>query len=71
MAAAKRLAIEGGPKAVKARLGHWPQFDAATVNQLFILTLPAHLQKIEGRVLEPKQRDIVRANFIRETLGER
>jgi len=31
MAAAKRLAIEGGPKAVKARLGHWPQFDAATV----------------------------------------
>jgi len=44
--------------------------DMGTINQLFILTLPAHLQKMEGRVLEPRQRDIVRANFIRETLGE-
>ena len=27
----ERLAIEGGPKAVKAPLGHWPQFDRATI----------------------------------------
>jgi protein arginine kinase len=51
-------------------LGLIDRLDAATVNQLFILTLPAHLQKIEGKALEPKQRDIVRAQFIRETLGE-
>ena len=51
-------------------LGLVDRLDMGTINQLFILTLPAHLQKIEGRVLEPKQRDIVRANFIRETLGE-
>jgi protein arginine kinase len=51
-------------------LGLIDRIDAGTVNQLFILTLPAHLQKIEGRALEPKQRDIVRARFIRETLGE-
>ena len=51
-------------------LGLIDRLDAGTVNQLFILTLPAHLQKIEGRVLEPKQRDVVRANFIRESLGE-
>ena len=44
------------------------RLDSATVNQLFILTLPAHLQKIEGKALEPKQRDVVRAHFIRETL---
>ena len=50
-------------------LGLIDRLDAATVNQLFILTLPAHLQKIEGKALEPKQRDIVRAQFIRETLG--
>ena len=31
MAATERLAIEGGKKAVKTRLGHWPQFDAATI----------------------------------------
>jgi len=51
-------------------LGLVDHLDTATVNQLFILTLPAHLQKIEGRVLEPKQRDLVRAQFVRETLGE-
>jgi len=31
MVAKARLAIEGGPKAVKTRLGHWPQFDRATL----------------------------------------
>jgi hypothetical protein len=31
MAAREKLAIDGGPKTVKAPLGHWPQFDAATV----------------------------------------
>ena len=31
MSATERLAIEGGKKAVKTRLGHWPQFDAATL----------------------------------------
>jgi protein arginine kinase len=46
------------------------RIDMGTINQLFILTLPAHLQKIEGRELQPDQRDLVRANFIRETLGE-
>jgi protein arginine kinase len=53
-----------------ANVGLVHELEMATINQLFILTLPAHLQKIEGRVLEPKQRDLVRANFIRETLGE-
>lgn len=52
-------------------LGIVDRLDMGTVNQLFILTLPAHLQKMEGRALEAKQRDVVRANFIRETLGER
>ena len=31
MALKEKLAIEGGPKAVKTRLGHWPQFEAATI----------------------------------------
>ena len=51
-------------------LGLVDGLDAGTVNQLFILTLPAHLQKIEGRILEAKQRNVVRAQFIRETLGK-
>lgn len=50
-------------------LGIVDRLDTGTVNQLFILTLPGHLQKIEGRILEPHDRDLVRASFIRETLG--
>ncbi len=39
-----------------------------TVNQLFIQTQPAHLQKLEGRKLDSPERDIARATFIRGRL---
>ena len=39
-----------------------------TVNQLFVLALPAHLQKREGRVLEAQERNVVRARIVRECL---
>jgi protein-arginine kinase len=35
---------------------------------LFIFTQPGHLQKIERRILEPEERDGVRAEFIRRKL---
>ena len=35
------------------------------INKLFIYTQPAHLQKVEKRLLEPKERDKVRADFLR------
>jgi protein arginine kinase len=38
------------------------------INELFIFTQPAHLQKLEGRPLEPAERDVIRANFIRVKL---
>jgi protein arginine kinase len=38
------------------------------VNELFILTQPAHLQKLEGRDLAPQDRDVVRAGFLRKHL---
>ncbi|MGR3295482.1 MAG: protein arginine kinase [Candidatus Bathyanammoxibius sp.] len=40
-----------------------------TLNELFILTLPAHLQKIEGKELEATQRNVLRASFVRKRLG--
>lgn len=49
-------------------LGILKNIDARTVNELFILTQPAHLQKIEGKVLDAKERDIKRADLIREKL---
>ena len=45
--------------------------DRRAVNELFILTQPAHLQKIEGRVLSSAQRDVKRANLVRRRLEGR
>ncbi len=39
-----------------------------TLNELFIFTQPAHLQKLERRILEPDERDLVRAELIRRKL---
>lgn len=39
------------------------------VNELFVLTQPAHLQKVEGRVLEPEERDALRAQYVRRALA--
>ncbi|MBI1991792.1 MAG: protein arginine kinase [Candidatus Omnitrophica bacterium] len=39
------------------------------VNELFIFSQPAHLQKLEGKALSAKERDIKRAELIRQKLG--
>lgn len=41
------------------------------INRIFILIQPAHLQKIEGKVLSPQERDIKRAELIREELEKK
>jgi len=40
-----------------------------TMNEILICSRPAHLQKIAGASLEPKDRDVFRARFIRERLN--
>jgi len=42
--------------------------DRRMVNELFLLTQPAHLQKLEGKKLDSNERDIKRADLIREKL---
>ena len=42
--------------------------DRKTLNELFILTQPAHLQKIEGKKLSAQERDAKRADLIRSKL---
>ncbi len=49
-------------------MGLLADIDRRAVNELFILTQPAHLQKIEGKVLSSSQRDVKRANLIRRRL---
>jgi protein arginine kinase len=41
-----------------------------TVNELFVSSQPAHLQKLATGPLEPKERDIARASMLRRKLGE-
>ena len=49
-------------------LGVVKNLDRRMVNELLILTQPAHLQKLEGRILSANERDIKRAELIREKL---
>lgn len=41
-----------------------------TINRLFMLTLPAHLQLNHGQPLEPTDRDALRAKIIRSALNQ-
>ena len=40
-----------------------------TVNELFITSQPAHLQALSTGPLEPRERDVARANLLRQKLG--
>jgi len=42
----------------------------ATINRLFMLTLPAHLQINYGKQLDPTHRDVLRAQIIRSALNQ-
>ncbi|MHC4957313.1 MAG: protein arginine kinase [Planctomycetota bacterium] len=50
-------------------LGLLGDVNISTVNELFILTQPAHLQRLEQRDLDADERDATRASFIRTQLG--
>ena len=49
-------------------LGIVKNLDRRTINELFLITQPAHLQKIEGKALTSNERDIKRADLIRTKL---
>ncbi len=50
-------------------LGMVKDISRSRINELFILTQPAHLQKIEGKKLSSEERDIKRAQIIRDKLS--
>lgn len=47
-------------------LGMLRQFSRRELDMLFISIQPAHLQKLEGKELEPEMRDVVRAEMLRQ-----
>ena len=50
-------------------LGRIKDVDMRTINDLFLHTQPAHLQKLTGKKLEGDLRRIARAEFVRQRLG--
>jgi protein arginine kinase len=49
-------------------VGLFPGVDRALVDELFILTQPAHLQKMHSEKLSAEERDLLRADMVRERL---
>jgi protein arginine kinase len=49
-------------------LGLFPDLDRALVDELFIITQPAHLQKRFTEKLNAEERDLLRADMLRERL---
>lgn len=50
-------------------MGLIPGLEIPMLNQLFIYTQPAHLQKLRGRELDSTDRNIERASYLRRYLG--
>ena len=50
-------------------MGRIEQIDIRTINELFLLTQTAHLQKLAGHPMEPSARREARARLTRERLG--
>jgi protein arginine kinase len=50
-------------------LGIVADVERSLINELFILTQPSHLQKLENKKLSANERDVKRAQIIRERIG--
>ena len=53
-----------------ASLGILGGVDLKTVNELLVMSQPAHVQAHEKRELKEEERDVARARYIRQRLGE-
>jgi protein arginine kinase len=49
-------------------VGLFPGVDRSLVDELFILTQPAHLQKQHSEKLSAEERDLLRADMVRDRL---
>lgn len=57
------------PLRMGIHLGRFDKIDIHTLNELFLQTRPAHLQKLCGQSLGDADRDIARAELLRRRLG--
>src|SRR5437764_9396752 len=68
MATEETLFLLSHPR-MGVNLGRIKDIDLRTLNELFLLTQPAHLQKIQGKKLEGDLRRAARADYIRQRLN--
>lgn len=50
-------------------LGRFDRFGIDKLNELFLFSQPAHLQKLHGQAVDGEERAILRADFLRERLS--
>ncbi len=50
-------------------MGRCTSVDVSRINEMFLRTQPAHLQKLQGRRLDGEERSIIRADYLRGMLG--
>ncbi|MCH7886274.1 MAG: protein arginine kinase [Planctomycetes bacterium] len=50
-------------------MGRFDRFDIPMLNELFLHTQPAHLQKIHGRSMDEDERGVERARYLRKRLA--
>jgi protein arginine kinase len=50
-------------------LGVFDLVSVRTINELLLLSQPAHLQKYVGSTLNPAERDVARASLVRDRLN--
>ena len=56
------------PLRMGIQMGRFDKFGINTLNELFLMSQPAHLQKKHGRILEDEERDVLRAEYIRQRI---
>lgn len=59
------------PLRLGIQMGRFDKFDITTLNELFLLSQPAHLQKLHGKTIESEERNVLRGDFLRERLSKK
>jgi protein arginine kinase len=57
------------PIRMGVRMGRFQELDMATLNEIFLHSQSAHLQKLQGRALDDDERPVVRADYLRKRLS--
>jgi protein arginine kinase len=51
-------------------MGRFDRIDIRMLNELFLQTQPAHLQRLLGKVLDEEERGVARANYLRRRIAD-